>query len=174
MPAELLWLWTPKFARCYGASDPALPPAVTLLRPALDCPGSILQALQEGVDGQGLREAAVFDVARFPGEQAWAYVRDGINKSGQNPLRGLGRELPQPFIDVGRLYHRPPGSLGVDVVSLGDRYPEPQVKGITCSHMHTVALLAHAAGLRVTGVVVAEDQVDRADLADLGCSVQRA
>ncbi|MFB0516573.1 MAG: hypothetical protein ACETWG_08210 [Candidatus Neomarinimicrobiota bacterium] len=112
---------------------------------------------------RGLVPVTVFDVARFPDDRPWAYVADGLNKSGVNPLRGLGALLREPFVDLSRLYLVPQGQSGVEAVALGARYPGTDLDSPAhsrrlpvCSYLHDAAILAHVEGLLVTGVLVAE------------------
>lgn len=113
----------------------------------------------------------IFDIARFPNGASWAYVADGVNRSGTNPLRGLGTLMRQPFVDVSRLYHLPEGCEGVELVALGSRYPggEALLAGLRPGralggYLHAAAILAHTEGLRVTGVLVVESHAAHFDL----------
>ena len=108
----------------------------------------------------------VLDVGRFSDETQWAFVSDAVGRSGANPLRGLGPIMKEPFVDVTRLYHVPEDSTGVEVVALGNRFrADPGLIADVararpiCSHLHAAAILAHAEGLRVTGVLVAEPAI---------------
>jgi hypothetical protein len=113
----------------------------------------------------------VLDVGCFPEETPWAFVSDAVGRSGSNPLRGLGRIMKEPFVDVCRLYRVPRGAAGVEVIALGDRYrdsldqspPDADTRPI-CSHLHGAAILAHTEGLRVTGVLVSEATIPNFNL----------
>ncbi|UCD37379.1 MAG: hypothetical protein JSW54_11180 [Fidelibacterota bacterium] len=121
-------------------------------------------------DEQGSLTVIVFDVARFPDDTKWAYVADAVGRSGANPLRGLGRLLRSPFIDVSRLYHLPADETGVVATSLGARYSElaPDAALLhsgrpLCGELHSAAVIAHAERLQVTGVLVAEPYLHEFD-----------
>ena len=123
---------------------------------------------------EGAAPVIVLDVALFPDDTAWAYVADSVNRSGSNPLVGLGPLLTVPFPDLSRLYHVPAGHEGVTAVSLGTGFPpDPALPpGVTvgrilCGYLQHAAILAHVEGLPVTGVLVAEDQVPGFDLPEL-------
>ena len=122
-------------------------------------PGGALMSLrrlrEEGFPGG----VTIFDLARFPADRTWAYVADGINRSGGNPLRGLGSIMEEPFVDLSGLYTLPDGAAGVVAVALGERYPGELSDRPVCSHLHDAAILAHTAGLPVTGVLVEEFHV---------------
>lgn len=157
MPVNLIWVWTPLFSQGIRLAGSRWPGDGTILQPDMTQPKETLSALRRALEGDRGAVVAVCDVARFPDQTLWAYVADGINKSGANPLRGLGPALKEPFMDVSRLYQVPRGETGVVAVSLGDRYPRrADGPGIICSHLQTVALLAHATGMAVTGVLVSE------------------
>jgi len=121
-------------------------------------------------EAEGDQPVIIFDIARFSDETKWSYVADGVNRSGANPLRGLGAVMREPFIDVSRLYSVPAGETGLEVVSLGARYDAAEDNPLAdstgrpvCSYLHSAAILAHAEGLAVTGVLVAEAYVPRFD-----------
>ena len=155
--ANFIWVWTPLFAQGGFAAGSRGPGGVELLRPDVTVPQEVLRAFRHRVKEDGVRSLVIFDVARFPAKTRWAYVADGINKSGFNPLRGLGPLLSHPFTDASRLYQVPRGETGVVATSFGDRYPVSSGRpGINCSHLQTLALLAHAAGATVIGVLLAE------------------
>ena len=158
--ASTIWAWTSLFSQGGLAADSAPPSGLKILRPDVRVPRKLLLAFRHSVKADKVRSVVIFDVARFPGKGPWAYVADGINKSGANPLRGLGPLLSQPFTDTSRLYQVPLDETGVVANSLGDRYPGSSDRpDIICSHLQTLALLAHAAGAAVTGVLVAESQL---------------
>lgn len=155
--ANTIWVWTPLFAQGALAAGSRGPSGVEILRPDVRVPREVLLAFRHGVKVDGVRSLVIFDVARFPAKTRWVYVADGINKSGFNPLRGLGPLFGNPFTDTSRLYHVPRGETGVVATSFGDRYPvSSDSPGIICSHLQTLALLAHVAGATVTGVLFAE------------------
>lgn len=133
-------------------------------------PEKLLLSFRRIREDEGNRPVTVFDIARFPDDKAWAYVADAVNRSGANPLRGLGAVLREPFLDVSRLYSVPAGETGLVAVSLGARYDaakdDPVMRSTgrpVCSYLHDAAILAHAEGLAVTGIVVAESHVPRFD-----------
>ncbi len=164
--ASPVWVWTPLFSHAVGDLEPQKVPDTHIIRFDPADPGKMLLSFRRIREDEGDRPVTVFDVARFPDDKAWAYVADGVNRSGANPLRGLGAVLREPFIDVSRLYSVPAGENGLEVVSLGARYPaiesglfESSRGRPICSCLHEAAILAHAEGLAVTGVLVAEAHV---------------
>ncbi len=160
--ANTIWVWTPLFAQGGLAAGSRRPSGLQILKPDVRVPREVLLAFRHGVKADGVESLVIFDVARFPAKTRWAYVADGINKSGFNPLRGLGPLLSHPFIDTSRLYQVPRGETGVVATSFGDRYPvSSDSPGIICSHLQTLALLAHAAGATVIGVLLAESHLDQ-------------
>lgn len=126
-------------------------------------PEEMLLDFRRLVGARSLPPVYVLDIGHFWDNSEWAFVSDAVGRSGTNPLRGLGRIMKEPFIDISRLYHVPLGAAGVEVIALGDRYKEyldqcPRAAHIypACSHLHGAAILAHTEGLRVTGVLVSE------------------
>lgn len=154
-----LWVWTPAFAQSREVAGRA--PGEVAHTIGYD-PGKPAAALQNfrRLGEEGIHEPViVVDVARFPDDSDWAYVADGINRSGVNPLRGLGALLREPFVDLTRLFHVPAGSKGVVAVFLGARYPGEPADQPVCSYLQEAAILAHTADLPVLGVLVAEAHV---------------
>jgi hypothetical protein len=126
-------------------------------------PEEMLLAFRLLSDTGNKPQVCVLDIGCFRDETQWAFVSDAVGHSGKNPLRGLGRIMKEPFVDVSRLYHVPPGAVGVEVTALGDRYREHSGQYLraantrpTCSHLHSAAILVHTEGLQVTGVLVSE------------------
>jgi hypothetical protein len=117
----------------------------------------------------------ILDIGCFRDETQWAFVSDAVGHSGKNPLRGLGRIMKEPFVDVSRVYHVPRGAASVEAIALGDRFqkhlaqcqsavhPRP-----VCSHLHGAAILAHTEGLRVTAVLVSEAAIPNFNIDQLG------
>ncbi len=153
-----LWVWTPTFARA-GATQQAGPAERDrLMHYDPEHPREALLAFRDMGRTSGVTAVIIFDLARFPDETAWAYVRDGINRSGSHPLRGLAPLMREPFVDLTQLYHVPAGETGVVADCLGARYPGGPSERAVCGHLHDAAILAHSEGLRVTGVLVSEAQ----------------
>jgi hypothetical protein len=131
-------------------------------------PDEMLLAFRRLAAEQTAPSVLVLDVGHFWDETQWAFVSDAVGRSGANPLRGLGRIMKEPFVDVTRLYYVPNGSKGLEVIALGDRFKEypgadfrdPQKRPV-CSYLHGAAILAHAEGLRVSGVLVSESALPR-------------
>jgi hypothetical protein len=126
-------------------------------------PEEMLLAFRLLSDNEKQPSVRVLDIGYFGDETQWAFVSDAVGHSGKNPLRGLGRIMKEPFVDVSRLYRVPRDSASVEVIALGDRYREyiNHYQGAAhprpaCSHLHGAAILAHTEGLRVTGVLVSE------------------
>ncbi|MFC1484798.1 hypothetical protein ACFL6Q_07115, partial [Candidatus Neomarinimicrobiota bacterium] len=126
-------------------------------------PKEMLLAFRLLSDTKKKPSVCVLDIGCFRDETQWAFVSDAVGHSGNNPLRGLGRVMREPFVDVSRLYHVPPGATGTEVIALGDRYQEhiSKCQGTThphpvCSHLHSAAILAHTEGLHVTAALVSE------------------
>ncbi len=161
-----LWVWTPHFSRAMAAAGLKPDPDIRTIRFDPADPEKLLLSFRRIREDEGNRPVTVFDIARFPDDKAWAYVADAVNRSGANPLRGMGAVMREPFIDVSHLYSVPAGETGLEVVSLGARYlgidsvPSEIFPGRPiCSCLHDAAILAHAEGLAVTGVLVAEAHV---------------
>lgn len=161
--ASPVWVWTPLFSRRVAAAGLEPAPDIRIIRFDPADPGKMLFTFRQLREAEGDRPVIIFDVARFPDETEWAYVADVVNRSGTNPLRGLGAVTREPFVDVSRLYRVPAGKTGLEVVSLGARYPggDSVLSEIfpdrpVCGYLHDAAILAHAEGLAVTGVLVAE------------------
>lgn len=127
-----------------------------------DQPEGILKRLLQEYE-QGALALIIADVGRFQDDRLWAFVADSINKTGYNPLRGLSALLDKPFLDTTRLFSMPAGYQGVTAVSLGKRYPGITADEAVCSDLLLYALLAHAAKLKVVGVLVAESRVNELD-----------
>ena len=167
-----IWVWTPLFSRAIGDLEHQMVSGARIVWFEPEEPQLMLRSFLQFHEEQGAQPVIIFDIARFPDDSRWAYVADGVNRSGTNPLRGLGAVMREPFIDVSRLYHVPEGQAGIEAVFLGERYPEsvseasgPETVTLAaCSHLHSAAILAHTAGLLVTGVLVAEAHVPRFDL----------
>ncbi len=166
MALSPVWVWTPHFSRGVAAAGLNPDPDARIIRFDPADPGQLLFAFRRIREAEGARPVLVFDVARFPDKTEWTYVADGVSRSGANPLRGLGAVTREPFIDVSRLYSIPVGETGLEVVSLGARYNAAEDNPLAdplgrpvCGYLHDAAILAHAEGLAVTGVLVAEQHV---------------
>ncbi len=164
------WVWTPNFSRSVSPEglDPDPNIHIILYDPA--DPEKLLLSFRRIREDEGDHPVSVFDIARFPDERGWSYVADAVNRSGINPLRGLGAVMREPFIDVSHLYSVPVGETGLEVVSLGARYDAAEGNPLAhslgrpvCGYLHDAAILAHAEGLIVTGFVVAEQHIPRFD-----------
>ncbi len=175
-----LWVWTPIFSQASATQKAGLAEPARLMHYDPHRSREALLAFRERGNAAGGAPVVIFDLARFPDETPWAYVRDGINRSGAHPLRGLAALLREPFVDLTHLYHVPAGETGVVADCIGARYPgdpsaelrlarpprggsgqgwaTPRGAGPwerpVCSHLHDAAILAHTEGLRVTGVLV--------------------
>lgn len=103
---------------------------------------------------EGYSKAVILDIGRLPVGKIWDYVGDAINKSGSNPLRGLGPQLLEPFIDVTQLYSVPDNVKGLEIIALGDRYDSATMVNPACGWLHHLAIVAHAEKLRVMGIVL--------------------
>ncbi len=170
MALSPVWVWTPHFSRGVAAAGIKPDPDARIIRFDPANPGGMLSTFRQLREAEGTRPVLVFDVARFRDKTEWAYVADGVNRSGANPLRGLGAVTREPFIDVSRLYNVPVGETGLEVVSLGARYDAAEDNPLAdspgrpvCGYLQSAAILAHAEGLAVTGVVVAESHITRFD-----------
>ena len=170
MALSPVWIWTPHFSRGVAAAGFKPDPDARIFRFDPAAPDQLLFAFRRIREAEGPRPVLVFDVARFPDKTEWTYIADGVNRSGSNPLRGLGAVTREPFIDVSRLYNVPVGEVGLEVVSLGARYDAAEYNPLAdslgwpvCGHLQSAAILAHAEGLTVTGVLVAEAYVSRFD-----------
>ncbi len=170
MAVSPVWVWTPLFSRRIATAGLEPAPDIRIIRFDPAGPEKLLLSFRRIREDEGDRPVIIFDIARLPDDKAWAYVADAVNRSGANPLRGLGAVLREPFIDVSRLYSVPAGQTGLEVVSLGARFssidsmPSEISPGRPlCSYLHDAAILAHAEGLAVTGIVVAESHASRFD-----------
>jgi len=162
MDSEILWLSTKLLAGRWESGNLFIPEGFRQVSSMDDQPESILKRLLQEFE-KGARALIVADVGRFQDDRLWAFVADGINKTGYNPLRGLSALLDKPFLDTTRLFTVPAGYQGVTAVSLGARYPEITADEVVCSHLLWYALLGHAAKLNVVGVLVAESRVNEFD-----------
>lgn len=109
------------------------------------------------IRSQRRKRLNILDVAIMPDDKYWAFVEDGINRSGTNPLRQFGELSENRFIDVGNLYVVPKGQTGIQIISLGARFKEVEVsKKAICGHLQNGAIVAHAMGFEVTAIVVTE------------------
>ena len=157
-----LWVWTPTFSQASATQKGGLAEPARLMHYDPARLREALLAFRDRGNAAGVTPVVIFDLARFPNETSWAYVRDGINRSGAHPLRGLAALMQEPFVDLTRLYHVPAGETGVVADCIGARYPgDPSAElragpseRPVCSHLHDAAILAHTEGLRVTGVLV--------------------
>ncbi len=165
-----VWVWTPNFSRSVSPEglDPDPNIRIILYDPA--DPEKLLLSFRRIREAEGGRPVLIFDTARFPDKTELAYAADCVNRSGANPLRGLGAVMREPFVDVSRLYSVPAGKTGLEVVSLGTRYDAAEDNPLAhslgrpvCGYLHDAAILAHAEGFTVTGVVVAEQHIPRFD-----------
>ena len=141
--ASPLWVWTPLFSHAVGDLEPQKVPDTHIIRFDPADPGEMLAAFRLIREDEGDRPVIIFDIARFSDDRDWAYIADGVNRSGSNPLRGLGAVMREPFIDVSRLYSVPVGETGLEVVGLGARYPaiesgpfEPSRGRPICGYLH--------------------------------------
>ena len=149
-----LWVWTPTFSQASATQKAGLAEPARLMHYDPHRSREALLAFRERGNAAGGAPVVIFDLARFPDETPWAYVRDGINRSGAHPLRGLAALLREPFVDLTHLYHVPAGETGVVADCIGARYPGDPSERPVCGHLHDAAILAHTEGLRVTGVLV--------------------
>ena len=168
--ASPVWVWTPLFSRSVAPQGLDPDPNICLIHFDPSVPEKLLLSFRRIREDEGTRPVLIFDTARFTDKTEWAYVADAVNRSGVNPLRGLGTVMREPFIDVSRLYSIPAGKTGMEVVSLGARYDTAEDNPFAdslgrpiCGYLHDAAILAHAEGLAVTGVLVAESYVSRFD-----------
>lgn len=169
MTVAPVWVFTPHFSRSVAAGLKP-DPDIRIIRFDPADPGGMLTTFRQIRENEGDRPVLIFDTARFPDKTEWAYAADGVNRSGANPLWGLGALMREPFIDVSRLYSVPAGKTGLEVVSLGARYNAAEDNPLAdspgrpvCGYLQDAAILAHAEGLAVTGVLVAEAHVTRFD-----------
>ena len=166
-----VWVWTPNFSRALAAAGLKQDPDIRIIRFDPADPGGMLSTFRQLREAEGARPVIIFDTARFPDITEWAYVADGVNRSGANPLIGLGAVMREPFIDVSRLYSVPASETGLEVVCLGARYDAAEDSPLAdspggrpvCGYLQDAAILAHAEGLAVTGVLVAEQHITRFD-----------
>jgi|GEM_PF-6295210 len=165
-----VWVWTPHFSRAMAAAGLKPDPDIRIIRFDPADPGGMLSTFRQLREAEGAQPVLIFDTARFPDITEWAYAADGVNRSGANPLRGLGAVMREPFIDVSHLYIVPSGETGLEVVCLGARYDEAEDSPLAdslgrpvCGYLQDAAILAHAEGFTVTGVLVAEAHISRFD-----------
>lgn len=165
-----LWVWTPLFADSFSGVDHKPDPTTYVVFYDPYNVEHILKSFRDVYENEGSRPVTIFDVAHFADNSTWCYVADAVNRSGANPLRGLGTVTRKPFIDLSYLYNVPAGETGLEVVALGARYTEidptdfkPAGDRPVCSHLHDAAILAHAERLIVTGILVAEEHISLFD-----------
>lgn len=171
--ASTIWVWTPDFSTAAEAMDVRPPEAVQFVQFKPDQSEKMLVSFRQLKETLPEAHVVVFDVARFPDGRKWAFVSDGIGRSGANPLRGLGPLLREPFIDVSHLYHVPDGCSGIIAVSLGSRFHSQEYDPAAmrsdhpvCGHLQNAAILAHSEGFQVTGILVAESHIRDLDLTE--------
>lgn len=174
MALSPVWVWTPNFSRALAIAGLKPDPDIRIILYDPADPEKLLLSFRRIREDEGDRPVIVFDTARFPDKTEWAYVAEGVNRSGANPLRGLGAVMREPFIDLSQLYSVPASETGLEVVSLGARYDTAEDNPLAhsmgrpvCGYLHDAAILAHAEGLTVTGVLVAESYVSRFDFSRL-------
>lgn len=158
MTGRSVWAFTPAFRQLWDAAEKSRPAAVDLLTDNPLTPEKKLLQFRQLRKGR-VTAVTLFDVGRLPDGDDWRYTQDVVSKSGANPLRGLGSLLKEPFVDVSRLYHCPAGHTGITVTALGRRYAGNPNISPACGELHHLAILAHAAGLNVTAVIVAAKAV---------------
>ncbi len=107
----------------------------------------------------------IFDGAVLVKKRVWAFVKDGINRTGSNPLRRLGTSAGKQFVDVSNLYQVPGGQEGIVITSLGERFEEGESLGNDiCRDMQTLAIIAHDLDFKVFGIVLSiEEKWDKRD-----------
>ncbi len=157
MSGGRLWIFTPSFAEAWRSAGQRVPPAVRLLITPQE-PSQQLALFRQQREA-GAEAVTILDLGRIPERQPWAYISDAVNRSGSNPLRGLTDRMREPFIDVTTLYHRPADSAGLEVIALGDRYRDQIQVSPACGILHHLALVAHAEGFQVTGILVDEESL---------------
>ena len=162
MPLPPLWAFTPAFDQWWVEAGHVLPDGVDLLPGARMLPDEKLRQLRQ-VRGDSREAIRLFDIGRLPDGRPWHYVADVVSKSGVNPLRGMGRLLKEPFVDVSRLYHLPAGASGLTITALGDRFDASSGVTPACGELHHLAILAHAESLKVTAVIVAGGRLSTLD-----------
>ena len=160
------WAFTPAFEAAWGRSQLKLPEGVVLADVKSGSAQDQLIQFRRLMQG-GAAAVTLFDRGRLQPSVAWCYVADVISKSGENPLRGLGGLMTEPFVDVSHLYQLPAGATGQTVTALGSRLEQAADIVPACGDLHHLAILAHAEGLRVTGVVVASGDLAGFDPAAL-------
>ncbi len=130
-------------------------------------PAQLISDLEK-IRHQRITMIHIFDVAVMPGDSTWAFVQDGINRSGSNPLRQFSGLSEMRFIDVGHLYLVPEGQTGITILSLGARFKEvEESKSVICGHLQTAAIVAHTMGFEVTALVVDKKFLKRLSLTEI-------
>lgn len=100
-------------------------------------------------------QACIFDDGRIESGKTWAFVKDGINRSGSNPLRKLGTSPGKQFLDVSNLYQVPDGQEGIVIISLGERFKEEEsLSRESCSDLQELAIIANDLDFKVFGIVL--------------------
>ena len=161
MSGGRLWIFTPGFAEAWRSVGHRVPSGAHLLNTPEE-PAKQLALFRQQREA-GAEAVTILDLGRIPEGQAWAYISDAVNKSGSNPLRGMTDRMRDPFIDVTTLYHRPVGTPGLEVIALGNRYGDEMQMSPACGVLHHMALVAHAEGFHVTGILVDKESLASLD-----------
>ncbi|MCK4577310.1 MAG: hypothetical protein KAU50_00880 [Candidatus Marinimicrobia bacterium] len=128
-----------------------------MLAPDISEPRNLLLEFRRYKADTGLSAVVIVDFATLPPALDKASVSGGINRSGLSPLRGLGDITREQFLDMSNIYHRVPGLEYITVTGLGARYPTHVLPDRPCcGHLNNLAVLAHAEGLDVYGLLLKE------------------
>ncbi len=150
----LLWLPTPAAQKFIDSGKIIIDPIDELLHLNIANWRKSIAKLRGWIAENPGRQAIILDVGNCPAGRSFVFVKDSINRSGENPLRGLGKMMERPFLDIGELYSVPEPHVGKVVDCYGGRSPGNTGAGISATYLHQLAIVAHLEKLPKYGIVV--------------------
>lgn len=150
----LLWLPTPAAQAFIDNGQIIIDPIDDLLRLAITNWRESVEKLRAWITENPGRHAIILDVGNCSEGRSFVFVKDSINRSGENPLRGLGGMMERPFLDIGELYSIPEPNVGIVADCYGGRNHGKISAGVSATYLHQLAIVAHLEKLPKYGIVV--------------------
>lgn len=150
----LLWLPTPAAQQFIDNGQIIIDPVDDLLHLDIANGRESINKLRAWLTENPGRHAIILDVGNCPEGRSFVFVKDSINRSGENPLRGLAGMMERPFLDIGDLYSIPEPNVGIVADCYGGRNHGKISAGVSATYLHQLAIVAHLEKLPKYGIVV--------------------
>lgn len=168
--SQAIWIFTTDFEEAFFSQDSLRTVEHPFISTSPRDYNGLQTKLKEVKAGRVEKNVCIWDLARMRSNRVWDFVKDGINRSGSNPLREMDSSRKYWFVDVSRLYQVPEGYQGIEIISLGERFHEGDISKLAvCGHLQTLAIVAHGMKFDLTGIVVEESKIADLKMDEIMC-----